>query len=115
MKKFIFIFTVILFQSGCAMPLKTEAVRAAADQSKFEGLDKNAQFSISLPASHSGPYASVDQLNFNIAAGKYKGKNASALIGKSRKTDAWEVLMIMVNKNEKWITLPESTQTPPQL
>jgi len=114
MKKFIFIFTVILFQSGCAIPLKIDAVNAAVDQREFEGLDKNSQFSISLPASHSGPYASVDQLNFTIEEGKYKGKNASALMGKSRKTNVWEVLMIMVNENEKWITLPKLTQTPSQ-
>jgi len=115
MKPFIFIFIVIVSQSGCAISLKADAVRTAADQKSFAGLDKNSQFSISLPASHSGPYATIDQLNFNIEKGKHKGKNASALIGKSRKTDTWEVLMIMVDEDEKWVTLPKSTQISPQL
>ncbi|VAX01738.1 hypothetical protein MNBD_GAMMA19-218, partial [hydrothermal vent metagenome] len=106
---------VVLSQSGCAISSKIDAVNTAADQKKFEGIDKNTQFSISFPASHSGPYASIDQLNFNIEEGKYKGTNASALIGKSRKTETWEVLIIMIDENGKWITLPESAQISPQL
>jgi len=114
-KKFMLILTVVLSQSGCAISSKIDAVNTAADQKKFEGIDKNTRFSISLPASHSGPYTSIDQLNFNIEEGEYKGKNASALMGKSRKTETWEVLMIMIDENGKWITLPKSAQIFPPL
>ncbi|VAW87767.1 hypothetical protein MNBD_GAMMA16-237 [hydrothermal vent metagenome] len=115
MKKFILILIVVLSQSGCAISSKIDAVNIAADQKKFEGIDQNTRFSISLPASHSGPYASIDQLNFNIEEGKYKGKNASALMGKSKKTETWEVLIIMIDEDGKWVTLPKSAQIFPQL
>jgi len=49
-KKFMLILAVILSQSGCAISSKIDAVNTAADQKKFEGIDKNTQFSfLSLP------------------------------------------------------------------
>jgi len=35
-------------------------------------------------------------------------------MGKSRKTETWEVLMIMIDENGKWMTLPKSAQISPQ-
>ncbi len=107
MKSRALIFMVVFFLSGCAIAPKADAVRKAADQNEFKNLDKDSKFSISLPGPHSGPYSSVDQLNFKIEEGKHKGKNASAFIAKSRKTGAWEVLMIMVEENGEWARLPK--------
>ena len=108
MKILTLVFIVILYLSGCAITHQADAVRTAADRSEFEGLDENSRFSISLPGTHSGPYESIDQLNFRIEKGKYKDKNASAIIGKSRKTGTWEVLMVMIDENRKWVKLPKA-------
>jgi len=105
MRKIIFVAVALLYLSGCAISSKIEAVNAAADRSEFEGINKNSTFSISIPSSHSGPYSSIDQLNFNIEGGKYIGKNASAIVGQSRNTGKWEVLVILVDENSRWIEL----------
>jgi len=105
MKKIIFAAVVLLYLSGCAISSKIEAVSAAVDRSEFEGLNKDSTFSISMPSSHSGPYSSLDQLNFNIEEGKYKGTNASAIIGQSRNTGRWEVLMVLVDESGRWVKL----------
>ena len=108
MKKLTLILTVILSLSGCAIAPKVDAVRTAVDRSAFKGLDKNSKFSISFPSSHSGRYDSIDQLNFKIEGGKYKGNNASALVVKSKDSKVWEVLMVMVEENGKWVNLPKT-------
>ena len=108
MKKLTLILTILLSLSGCAIAPKGDAIRTAADRSAFEGLDKNSKFSISLPSPHSGPYGSIDQFNFKIEEGKYKDKDASAIIGKSRKTEKWEVLMVMINESGEWIKLSKT-------
>lgn len=108
MKKSALILMVVLFLSGCAIAPKGGAIRTAADRNVFEGLDKNSTFSISFPSPHSGPYESIDQFNFKIEEGKYKNKNASAIIGKSRKTEKWEVLIVMINESGEWIQLSKA-------
>jgi len=108
MKNVALIFLVVFYLSGCAIAPKGDAIRTAADRSVFEGLDKFSKFSISFPSPHSGPYGSIDQFSFKIEEGKYKDKNASAIIGESRKTGAWEVLVVMINENGKWIKLPKT-------
>jgi len=108
MKKLALIFMIVLLQSACAIAPKGKAVRYAADEGLFKGLDKNSKLSISFPSPHSGPYASVDQLNFQINKGEEKEKNASAIVGKSRKTGTWEVIEISTNENGKWVKLPKN-------
>jgi len=108
MKKFTLYLAAILSLSACAIAPKGEAIRTAADQGLFEGLDKNSSFSISIPTPHSGPYGSVEQFNFKIEEGKYKDKDASAIIAKSADTEKWDVLLIMVNEGGKWIKLTKT-------
>jgi len=108
MKKFTLFLTAVLSLSGCAVAPKGDAIRTAADQGLFEGLDKNSRFSISIPAPHSGPYGSVEQFNFKIEEGKYKDKDASAIIGKSKNTEKWDVLLVMINESGKWIKLSKT-------
>ncbi len=108
MKKMTLVIAILFYLSGCAIAPKSDAVRTAADRSEFEGLNKDSKFSISMPSTHSGPYGSIDQLNFSIEEGKYKGKNASAIIAQSKSTETWEVLMILINENDRWIKLPKT-------
>lgn len=108
MIKFILFIMAVFYLSGCSIAPKADAVRSAVDQGEFKGLDKYSKFSISLPSSHSGPYAEIDQLNFKIDEGMYKDKNASAILGKSEGTEEWDVLMIMVDNDGKWIELPNT-------
>ena len=105
MKNISLVFIIIFSLSGCAIAPKADAIRKVADQNVFKNIDKDTKFSISLPSPHSGPYSSVDQLNFKIEEGKYKGVNASAFVGKSRKTEEWEVLVVMIEENGEWINL----------
>jgi len=105
MNKITIVLMVIFYLSGCAIVPKGQAIRTAADENQFEGLNKNSKFSVSLPSTHSGPFRSIDQLNFKIEGGPNEGKNASAIIGKSRSTGTWEVLVIMINENGKWLKL----------
>ncbi len=108
MKKIMFIAVVLLYLSGCAISSKIEAVSTAVERSEFKGLNKDSKFSISMSSSHSGAYSSIDQLNFNIEEGKYKGKNASAIIGQSRSTGTWEVLVVLIDESGRWIKLPKT-------
>ena len=108
MKKITIIIIVTLFQFGCAVVPKTEAVQSSADRNEFKGIDKNSKFSISFPSPHSGPYSSIDQFNFQIEDGMYKGYKATAILGKPRKTEVWKVLMVMVNESGNWIELPRT-------
>jgi len=107
MNKRTIIFIVALYLSGCAIAPKGQAIRTAADENQFKGIDSHSRFSVSLPATHKGPYKSIDQLNFKIEEGMHKGKKASAILGKSRVTDEWEVLVLIINENGKWIKLPK--------
>lgn len=107
MKPLITAFITLVFLAGCNMAPKVHAVRNASDNGLFQGLDKNTRLSMSYPGAHSGPYGSLDQLNFNIEDGRHQGKKASAIVGKSRKTGAWEVLMILVKEDAQWVSLPK--------
>jgi len=108
MKKFVLVIFIVLLQTGCAMAPKVHAIRSAADDSRFQGMDNNTRLAVSIPSAHSGPYGSIDQFNFTIQEGRYKDQNASAIMGKSRRTGEWEVLMMMVDQNGKWISLTKS-------
>ncbi len=108
MKKLILLLAATTFLSGCSLTQKTDAIQSAAKRGEFKGLDKNGTFAVSLPRAHSGPYNSIDQLNFVIEQGTSKEQNASAIIGKSNTTDEWEVLMVMIDKDGQWINLPKS-------
>ena len=96
---------LVILLSGCAMSSQMDSIRKVADQKQFQGIDKNTQFSVSFPSAHSGPYKSVDQLNFIIEEGEHKGKNASALLVKSQKTGEWEVFSVMVEEDGRWVNL----------
>ena len=105
------IFAIIaatLLQIGCATAPQTEAVQAAAVRSEYDGINKDSQFFITFPASRSGPFSSVDLLNFQIANGEFKDNDMSAIVGKSRKTGEWEVLMLFSNKDGNWVMLPKN-------
>ena len=98
----------VILLSGCAMSSKMDSIRKVADQKNFQGIDENTQFSVSFPSPHSGPYKSVDQFNFIIEEGEYKGKNASALLVQSQKTGEWEVKAVLVEENGSWINIPKT-------
>lgn len=100
----IFFILGILLISGCALPKKIDSIQKAADANEFQGIDGETKFSISFPNTHSGPYESVDQINFTIEG----EKNASALVAKLPETGTWEVLTIMVEEDGQWITIPRS-------
>lgn len=93
--------------SGCAMYSQMDSLRKVADQKEFKGIDEKTQFSKTFPSCHSDPYQSVDQLNFIIDKGKYKGRNASALLVKAQSSKDWEVLSIMVEDEERWVLIPQ--------
>jgi len=106
MKRIIWLLTVISLLNGCSTVTKTKAVQSAVDQGIFKNIDRDSTFSITVPSAHSGAYKSVDQLNFIINDKNDKAQNASAILGKSRKTGEWEVLRILVNHDGQWSTLP---------
>ena len=103
-----FILLIVILQTGCAMAPKVHAVRHAADHNRFKGLDSNTRLAVSIPGAHSGPYGSVDQFNFTVQQGEYKDKNASAIMGRSRKTGEWEVLILMIDQDGQWISVPKT-------
>ena len=102
---------ILALSSGCTIMPKGDALHKAANQETFKGLDKNTKFSYSVPNDHSGPYSSIDQFNVIIDEGLYKDKNASAFIGKSRRTKKWEVFSVMMEENGNWIKLSEKMVT----
>jgi hypothetical protein len=108
MKQLILITIIAISQFGCSIAPKANAVKAASEQNEYVGLDKNSEFSVSVPSSHSGPYSSIDQFNFQIEKGMYNDYEATAIMGKSRKTETWEVLVFMINENGSWIELPRT-------
>ncbi len=108
MKKTLFVIVVAVLQFGCAISNQVDAVQASIEQNEYVGLDEKSEYSVTLPSSHSGPYKSVDQLNFEIGKEGDKDKQASAILGKSRKTGRWETLIILVNENGEWVELPKS-------
>jgi len=97
--------TMLIFISSCATSAQMGAIRKEVNKNKLEGVDGKTKFGLSYPSSHSGAYESVDILNFTVSSGKFKGKNASALLGKSHKTGNWEVLRIMIESNGIWVSL----------
>jgi hypothetical protein len=108
MKKLIFAITIILLQTGCSVVPKSEAIQAAVEREEYDGINKDSDFYVTVPSSHSGPYSSVDQMNFQIDNGKDIGRHTSAIMGKSRKTGEWEVLLLMTNKNGSWTELQKN-------
>ena len=106
MKKIMLILGVSLVQVGCAAIPQSKAIEAAAERGEYEGLDKDSNFYSTFPASHSGPYSSVDLFNFRTGDGQLKDKKMSAILGKSEKTGEWEILMLMTNVSGQWTVLP---------
>lgn len=99
--------TALALSSACSVTTKGDALHEAVNQGQFKGLNKNTRFSYSVPNDHSGPYSTIEQFNISIDDGPHKGKNASAFLGKSRKTNQWDVFQIMVEENGHWTKLPE--------
>jgi hypothetical protein len=96
---------LVLLMSGCATSQKIDAIKNASDQERFQGIDDKTRFSISFPRTHSGPYESVDQLNFTIDDGISKQRNVSAVLVKPHKTGIWKVLTMMIEENGQWVHL----------
>jgi len=108
MKKLVFIVGVALLQMGCATVPQSKAIQAAFERGEYEGINKDSVFSVTFPSSHSGPFSSVDILNFfQTNNGESKDSDMSAIMGKSRKTGEWEVLMIFTNKDGSWYVMPK--------
>ncbi len=107
MKKLIFIASVALLQFGCATVPQSNAIQSAVEWGSYDGINKDSEFYVTVPASHSGPYSSVSSFNFQMRDGKFKEKDVSAILGKSRKTGEWEVLMLLTKKDGHWAVLPK--------
>lgn len=98
---------VALLQSACALVPKTQAIQGAVEQGTFEGADKASGFHVTVPASHSGPYTSVDVLNFQTGESDSANQDMTAVMGKSRATGDWEVLVLLKREKSQWIPLPK--------
>ena len=112
MKKLVFIVGVALLQMGCATVPQSKAIQSAAELGEYEGLNKDSVYSVTFPALHPGPFSTVDMLNFQASNGKSEDNDMSAIMGKSRKTGEWEVLMIFTHKDGNWLMLPKKGTTP---
>lgn len=108
MKKLVFIVGIALLQMGCATVPQSKAIQAAAERGEYEGINKDSDFSVTFPSSHSGPFSSVDILNFQTNNGESKDSDMSAIMGKSRITGEWEVLMFFTNKDGSWFVMPKN-------
>lgn len=104
--QFILLILTILL-TGCTLSSKVDAVRNEVNQRQFKDLNDQTQFSVSYPAPHSGAYQTVEQLNFVIKNGKFREKNASALLAKPHHGRNWVVLTILVEHDGHWIKLPK--------
>lgn len=108
MKSLVFIVSIVLLQAGCAIVPQSEAIQVAFERGEYEGINKDSKFYVSVPASHSGPYSSVDLFNFQSGDEKFKDKEMSAILGKSRKTGEWEALIILIKVDGSWVALPKN-------
>lgn len=109
MRKLVFFIGATLLQIGCTTVPQSRAIQAVVERGDYEGVNKDDRFYVTVPASHPGPFSSVDMLNFKTGDKKFRDGEMSAILGKSRKTGEWEVLMLMGNKNGSWVTLPRKT------
>jgi len=100
----------IFIISGCTFTPPVDSIQKTSNRNELQNNESETSFPISFPAKHSGPFKSVDQMNFIIEKGKYKGNNASAVLAKSRKTSNWKVLALMIEENGTWIHIPISTK-----
>ena len=80
----------------------------AVQQGVFQDIDKDDKFSKSFPSIHNGPFSSIKQLDFVIRSGKYKDKNASAIVVKYHDDTAWHVLDVYVQEGNNWTKTPKS-------
>lgn len=110
MKKLIAIVSAVLLQTACAMVPQTDAIQAAIERGQFEGADENSDFYITVPASHSGPYSSVDLINFQTGVGEIKDSDMSAVMAKSRQTGEWEVLVLLTREDGRWTVLQKKLE-----
>ncbi|MEE9346369.1 MAG: hypothetical protein V3U88_12255 [Methylococcales bacterium] len=99
---------LVLLMSGCATSQKIDAIKNAADQERFQGIDDKTLFSISFPRAHSDSYDAVDKLNFVIDSCTSKQRNGCAVLVKPHKTGVWEVLTMMLEENAQWIYLSKT-------
>ncbi|HED39927.1 MAG TPA: hypothetical protein ENJ13_05810 [Chromatiales bacterium] len=108
MKTPVSIIAIALLQIGCATISQSDAIQVAAERGKFDGINKYTEFYVTLPSSHSGPFSDVELLNFQVANGSFKDSDMSAVMGKSRETKEWELLMLFSSKGDgHWAVLPE--------
>ncbi|MDO6528241.1 hypothetical protein Q4519_21535 [Motilimonas sp. 1_MG-2023] len=108
MKTLVFIVSLVLLQTGCSIVPQSEAIQVAFERGEYEGVNKDSGFYVTVPAAHSGPYSSVDLFNFQSGDEKFKDKEMSAVLGKSRKTGEWEVLIILTKVDGAWVALPKN-------
>ena len=111
MKKLLLLSTIFLLQSGCMLnPLvgKIAAMEKAGNQGIFQGIDEDTNLSISLPKEHDGQFAAIDQLDFVIRSGKFKDKNASAIVVKYHDDSAWHVLYLFIQDGTHWVKIPKT-------
>jgi len=113
MKKIILLFLIVFFQSGCminSLRSQINAIDKASEQNEFVGINKDTEFSISLPRSHDGQFSSIEQLNFVIKSGEYENSNASAIVIKRHDSKTWGILDIYVQKGEQWMKIHKAMQ-----
>lgn len=108
MKKSAFILTVTLLQAACAVVPQSGAIQTAAERGEYAGINTDSKFSVMFPASHSGPFSSVDVLNFQVETGKSGERDMSAIMGKSLKIGEWEVLMLFTKKDGQWVEMKKN-------
>lgn len=105
MYKILIILGITFLATGCAIGPKTQAIDDAVTANHYTGINKDTDFSFSIPSEHNGLYSAVDQFDFTINNGIYQGHHASALIGKSHQTGKWQVIKMLVKKQDKWVEL----------
>ena len=111
MKKLFILSAIFLLQSGFMFnPFvgKITAMEKAVQQGVFQGIDKKDKFSKSFPGIHNGQFSAIDQLDFVIRSGKYKDKNASAIVVKYHDDSAWHVLDLFIQDDTHWIKIPKT-------
>lgn len=107
MKKIILIISLTVLQASCSLAPKISALEEVQNEKIFKGFDTDTRGSYSFPEYHNGPFLSIEQFNFKISAGLYKGLYATAIMAKSREQEKWQVLKILVKKDGFWIELPK--------
>lgn len=81
--------------AGCAQQAGLTADRAAVDGGRYDGLDKGTGQPVKSRA-QAGRNAPIAQVHFEIDHGALEGKEASAILLRSRETGRWEVVTITV-------------------